>query len=213
MEITSINYSSTYLSKQQGENVVSVKKDTEADNNTADNNKEEEIIVEVQRLKVREQEVIAHENAHRSVGGQYAGAIQYEYTKGPDGRSYITGGEVSIDVSKEKDPDDTVAKMQQVRRAALAPANPSAQDYSVASKATQIEQQAKIERVQVDDSTGDSKEVPAEVSEDTEQIENQDTDTKESKTARQYFSAIAFKAYSFFFSGGHQQQQIISIYV
>jgi len=57
----------------------------------------------IEKLKMREKQVIAHEMAHKTVGGQYAGAVHYTYTRGPDGRYYITGGEVSIDVSPEPD--------------------------------------------------------------------------------------------------------------
>jgi hypothetical protein len=103
---------------------------------------------EVQKLKEREQHVISHELAHQSAGGRYAGAPTYTYTKGPDGKSYITGGEVSIDVSKAKDPEETVTKMRQVRASALAPSDPSPQDESVAQKASQIEVQAQQEIAQ-----------------------------------------------------------------
>jgi len=40
-------------------------------------------------------------------------------------------------------PAETIRKMQQVKAAALAPAEPSAQDYKVASDATQKEQSAR----------------------------------------------------------------------
>lgn len=92
---------------------------------------------EVDELKRRDQEVRAHEQAHASVGGQYAGSPSYDYQTGPDGRQYAVGGEVSIDISEERSPEDTLRKMQQVRAAALAPAEPSAQDLRVASEATQ----------------------------------------------------------------------------
>lgn len=104
-----------------------------------------EIRQEVLKLQQREKEVIAHEQAHKAVGGQYAGAASYSYTQGPDGKNYISGGEVSIDTSEEKEPEDTVSKMQQVRAAALAPAQPSPQDMSVASTASQKEAEARIE--------------------------------------------------------------------
>ncbi len=100
---------------------------------------------EVQELKVREQKVIAHEMAHKTAGGQYAGAVRYQYTTGPDRQSYIVGGEVSIDTSEAHTPEETVQKMEQVKRAALAPADPSPQDYSVASTAERIEQKARYE--------------------------------------------------------------------
>jgi hypothetical protein len=89
----------------------------------------------VRELKRAEQEVIAHEAAHKAVGGGLAGAVSYTYTQGPDGKSYITGGEVSIHVPVSGDPEKTLRDMEQVQRAALAPANPSGQDLAVAAKA------------------------------------------------------------------------------
>ncbi|QWR76951.1 putative metalloprotease CJM1_0395 family protein [Candidatus Magnetomonas plexicatena] len=100
---------------------------------------------EVQKLKQRDQDVRAHELAHQSVGGRYAGAPHYEYQTGPDGKKYAVGGEVSIDTSSEKDPEATVQKMRQVRASALAPADPSAQDMKVASEASQKEAAAQGE--------------------------------------------------------------------
>ena len=62
---------------------------------------------------------------------------------------YAVGGEVTIDTSPVKgDPQATVAKMEVVIRAALAPADPSGQDRSVAAQATQEEAQARQEEVQ-----------------------------------------------------------------
>jgi hypothetical protein len=92
---------------------------------------------EVEELKERDKEVRTHEQAHASVGGQYAGSPSYEFETGPDGQRYAVGGEVSIDVSKEPEPEETLRKMQQVRAAALAPAEPSPQDLRVASEAQQ----------------------------------------------------------------------------
>ncbi len=94
-------------------------------------------------MKKIEQEVINHELAHISAGGKYVGATSYSYAVGPDGRTYINGGEVSIDTAVENTPEETISKMQQVRAAALAPAEPSGQDLSVAATASQIEAQAR----------------------------------------------------------------------
>ncbi len=94
--------------------------------------------VEVRRLKERDQEVRRHEQAHASVGGSHTGAPSYEYERGPDGRQYAVGGHVPVDVSAVPgDPDATVAKMRQIKRAALAPASPSGADRRIASQATQ----------------------------------------------------------------------------
>ena len=68
---------------------------------------------QVAKLKARDAEVRAHEQAHKNVGGQYAGAISYEFQKGPDGRSYAVGGEVPIDASEiAGDPEATIEKMR-----------------------------------------------------------------------------------------------------
>ncbi len=99
----------------------------------------------VQTLKDRDREVKVHEQAHAAVGGQYAGSPSYEYETGPDGKRYVVGGEVSIDVSEEEMPEDTVQKMQIVRAAALAPAEPSTQDLKVAAQASQQESQARAQ--------------------------------------------------------------------
>ncbi|TWI67230.1 SprA family protein [Desulfobotulus alkaliphilus] len=95
-------------------------------------------------LKSRDQEVRAHEQAHVAAGGGHvSGGIRYNYQKGPDGRMYAIGGEVSIDVSPVPgDPEATARKMEQVRRAALAPMDPSPQDRSVAARATMIRSDA-----------------------------------------------------------------------
>ncbi|MBQ1784100.1 MAG: catalase [Gammaproteobacteria bacterium] len=100
----------------------------------------------IRELKARDLEVRAHEAAHAAAGGRYAGAPSYEYERGPDGASYAVGGEVPIDVSPiSGDPQATIAKMQTVYRAALAPAEPSPQDRKVASEAMSQEASARAE--------------------------------------------------------------------
>ena len=91
---------------------------------------------EVQRLKNRDAEVRAHEQAHASAGGSHAGSPSYDFETGPDGQRYAVGGEVSIDTSEVAgDAKASISKMQQVVRAANAPAEPSGQDRKVAAKA------------------------------------------------------------------------------
>jgi hypothetical protein len=102
---------------------------------------------QVAKLQVRDKEVKAHEAAHVAAGGGFVrGGAKFSYETGPDGNRYAVGGEVSIDTSPVKDnPEATIAKMQTVRSAALAPANPSGQDRSVAAAATSQEVQARQE--------------------------------------------------------------------
>jgi hypothetical protein len=96
-------------------------------------------------LKARDAEVRRHEQAHAAAAGPYGGSARFKYQRGPDGRSYAVGGEVSIDVSPESSPRATARKMAVVVRAAQAPAEPSAQDRSVANQARQLKQQAEAE--------------------------------------------------------------------
>ncbi|WP_417494144.1 putative metalloprotease CJM1_0395 family protein [Maricaulis sp.] len=92
---------------------------------------------QVSELKARDRDVKAHEAAHKAAGGPYAGSASFTYQSGPDGGQYAIGGEVPIDAGAiAGDPDATIRKMEQVRAAALAPAEPSAQDRSVAAMAT-----------------------------------------------------------------------------
>ncbi len=98
------------------------------------------------QLQDRDREVKTHEMAHLASAGQYArGGPTYSYQQGPDGRRYAVGGEVPIDVSQEKTPEATIQKMQSVKRAALAPAEPSSADRSIAASATALESQARQE--------------------------------------------------------------------
>jgi hypothetical protein len=101
-----------------------------------------QVQAEIEQLKAIEEKVKAHEAAHKSAGGTLTGAVSYTYTRGPDGKSYITGGEVPISVSPGKTPQETIRRMQQVIQAALAPADPSPQDRAVAAQAAAQQQEA-----------------------------------------------------------------------
>ncbi len=106
---------------------------------------------EVQKLRERDREVRAHEAAHKAVGGSLASAPSFQTVRGPDGRSYAVSGEVKIDTSTvPNNPEATIRKMEIVRRAALAPSQPSAQDRQVAADAAAKAQQARIEKREQD---------------------------------------------------------------
>lgn len=101
---------------------------------------------ELDELKATDERVRAHERAHRLAGGQYAGAAEFSFQNGPDGRQYAVAGEVPIDASViPGDPQATVDKMQVVISAALAPVDPSAQDRRVAARARSEQMQAELE--------------------------------------------------------------------
>jgi SprA-related family len=104
---------------------------------------------QIRQMQRRDSEVRAHEAAHSATGGAYAGAPTYTTKRGPDGKTYATGGEVSIDISAIKgDPQATLKKAEQVRSAALAPAQPSSQDMKVAQKAQSMAAKARSEMAQ-----------------------------------------------------------------
>ncbi len=98
---------------------------------------------QVEELKKRDEEVRRHEEAHFRTGGRYASSPQYEYQTGPDGKRYAVGGSVDIDTSAiPDDPRATLEKARIIKRAALAPEEPSNQDRKVAREAEQMAAEA-----------------------------------------------------------------------
>ena len=119
-----------------------------------------------QELENIQREVVAHEAAHQAAAGNLGGGVSYTYTEGPDGKSYITGGEVPIKLKEGRTPEETLRNMQQVQRAANAPADPSGQDRQVAAKAAAIASKARQEII-----NENSEEFKAEVAKGTPIIE------------------------------------------
>lgn len=109
---------------------------------------------EIARLKATDAKVKSHEAAHKAAGGAITGPVSYTYTRGPDGKTYVTGGEVPISVTPGKTPEETISRMQQVIRAALAPSDPSAQDRAVAAQASTQVQKAQQEKARSATSSG-----------------------------------------------------------
>jgi hypothetical protein len=98
------------------------------------------------RLKATDTAVKRHEAAHIAAGrGVITSGANFIYQSGPDNKLYAIGGEVTIDTSPENTPEKTIPKMQTVRRAALAPVDPSSTDYQVAATASMIQMQARVE--------------------------------------------------------------------
>ena len=101
---------------------------------------------QVRQLEQIDRRVRAHEQAHVAVGGDLVkGGATFTYTTGPDDKRYAVAGEVSIDTSPGRTPKETIPKAQHIRETALAPADPSPQDRSVAAKATKMEGDARRE--------------------------------------------------------------------
>ena len=98
----------------------------------------------VSELKARDRVVRAHELAHMAAGaGIVTRGASFSYQTGPDGQRYAVGGEVGISTSPGRTPEETLAKADQIRAAALAPANPSGQDLRVAAEAAQMAAEAR----------------------------------------------------------------------
>lgn len=148
-----------------------------------DERREQQLLQEEQRviseLAARDREVRAHEAAHAAVGGKYAGAPTFTFQRGPDGVLYAVGGEVSISLPQGGDPQARLTAAEQVRRAALAPAEPSAQDRRVAAAATQAAAAARAEIA------AERSEEAAQESEESEESNNNVNETREVQGAAQ----------------------------
>jgi hypothetical protein len=101
---------------------------------------------QVEELRQSDREIRAHEQAHAAAG---ATRVRYDYQVGPDGVSYAVGGSADIDIhTSSGDPDSTIYQARRMRAAALAPADPSAQDMAVAAKASRIENEAQAAKAE-----------------------------------------------------------------
>lgn len=100
---------------------------------------------QVDKLKARDRQVRQHEQAHMAAGaGLVTSGASFTYQRGPDGVNYAIGGEVGINTLPGRTPDETIRRAQQIRAAALAPADPSGQDRAVAAQAAQMEIEARL---------------------------------------------------------------------
>ena len=100
----------------------------------------------VSELKARDRVVRAHEMAHMAAGaGIVTRGASFSYQTGPDGQRYAVGGEVGINTSPGRTPEETLTKADRIRAAALAPADPSGQDLRVAAEAAQMAAEARQE--------------------------------------------------------------------
>jgi len=96
----------------------------------------------VKELSARDAEVKAHEAAHQAAGAGMTGAATYTYQRGPDGKMYAIGGEVSISTPTASTPQEAIKIARQVAAAAMAAGDPSPQDFSVAASARVMEMKA-----------------------------------------------------------------------
>ncbi|MEQ1531836.1 MAG: putative metalloprotease CJM1_0395 family protein, partial [Methylococcales bacterium] len=146
MQISSASYYAD-LSKSYLTQSATAQNNTQTNTSPLDKSTSIQQQQEIQALKSRDQEVRNHEQAHlNAAGGLAVSGAHFSYTTGPDGQRYAVGGDVSIDIAEvADDPQATLNKADIIRRAAMAPAQPSAQDFSVASKAAAMANKARTE--------------------------------------------------------------------
>lgn len=139
----------------------------------------------IQKLRSRDAEVRAHENAHIAAAGGLASAASYNYQSGPDGKRYAIGGHVNIDTSPGRNAQETLMKAERIRSAALAPADPSPQDRAVAAQASQM---ASAARAQI--SSEKNEEVQKALEENGEKAEESQNfdESSENSSAQQAYS-------------------------
>lgn len=159
-----MNYYSTPAQPNNGaenntdNSVSSGDKTANAENNTQNNDKNAgqknigELSLEEQRmvteLQAADTNVRAHEAAHMAAGGGLTSPASYTYERGPDNKMYAVAGEVGISTGEGNTPQESLNKAQTIRRAALAPADPSPQDLKVAAQAASMEMSARAQIMQ-----------------------------------------------------------------
>jgi hypothetical protein len=151
----SVAFSTANPDQDAHQDPVSKTDDAKSTDNKKTGELSESDLKAVSKLKQRDAEVKAHEAAHlAAAGGIATSGASFEYQQGPDGVRYAIGGEVNIDTSSVPgDPAATLRKADTIRRAALAPAEPSGQDIQVAASATAMAAQAQAELLQKNQST------------------------------------------------------------
>ncbi|EAK5739731.1 hypothetical protein BIV51_02795 [Campylobacter coli] len=130
---------------------------------------------QVRELQSIDRNVKAHEAAHQAAGGGLAGAASFSYTRGPDNQMYATAGEVPIRMQKGRTPEETIANARQVVAAAMAPADPSPQDYKVAANALKMEFEARAEATKLKAQEAQEKKEENEEKQENLDINNQDS--------------------------------------
>lgn len=149
--------------------------------------KEEELSPDEKRqldeLKQRDTEVRNHENAHLAAAGSLAtSGANFTFQAGPDGKNYAIGGDVHIDTSPGRTPEESIQKAQTIRAAALAPADPSPQDLKVAAAASQMEMQAAAKLTKQRSEDSDPNEPSSEIT-SSRQIASESLETPAEETA------------------------------
>ena len=135
-----------------GDKTSSTKNNTQNNDKNAGQKNIGELSREEQRivseLQAADTNVRAHEAAHMAAGGGLTSPASYTYERGPDNKMYAVAGEVGISTGEGNTPQESLNKAQTIRRAALAPADPSPQDLKVAAQAASMEMSARARIMQ-----------------------------------------------------------------
>ena len=135
-----------------GDKTSSTKNNTQNNDKNAGQKNIGELSQEEQRivteLQAADTNVRAHEAAHMAAGGGLTSPASYTYERGPDNKMYAVAGEVGISTGEGNTPQESLNKAQTIRRAALAPADPSPQDLKVAAQAASMEMSARAQIMQ-----------------------------------------------------------------
>lgn len=91
-------------------------------------------------IKKNYDEIYSHELAHKSAGGALAGSIVIE--RNADGIPFAGHVDIKMPALNPNNPQKTINDANTVIRSAMAPSDPSDQDYRVAAQAQSIKMQA-----------------------------------------------------------------------
>lgn len=104
---------------------------------------------ELRETQARDASVRREEQAHAAAAGTLAGAIQYEYAVGPDGRRYVVNGRVPINGSAASgDPEASERLGRRLSAAALSAQAPSGADLAAAAEGYRIAGDARRDAVE-----------------------------------------------------------------
>lgn len=145
---TSSNSSSKQDLQKQDSNANSQSQNTQTQmvNGVELDAKELQVLRELQST---DRNVKAHEAAHQAAGGGLTGPASFSYTRGPDNQMYAVAGEVPIRMQSGNTPEESISIARRIVSAAMAPANPSPQDYKVAANAVKMEIEARAEAMKI----------------------------------------------------------------
>ncbi|MBX3682038.1 MAG: hypothetical protein KF731_05110 [Thauera sp.] len=100
---------------------------------------------QVAELAERDREVRAHEMCMSPRRRRPGDPGRQLHLSARTAQRYAIGGEVGIDTSPGRSPEESLSKAERIRAAALAPAEPSGQDRQVAAQASRMASDARME--------------------------------------------------------------------